>query len=85
MFLVVQCSTWMPLVLYQEVTTGNLELATPGLAATGSPPWPGPDSLISICVKVGLEGRYSLLTGAGWWARGDLRYCHNHTYLSVGK
>ena len=25
-----------------------------------------------MCGEVGLEGRFSLWTGAGWWARGDL-------------
>ena len=56
----------------RKVTPGNLELATPGLAATGSPPWAAPAALISMCGKVGLEGRFSLWAGASWWARGDL-------------
>ena len=41
-------------------TPGNLELATPGKAATGSPPWAAPGDLISMCGKVGLEGTFSL-------------------------
>ena len=51
---------------------GNLELATPGLATTLSTPWAGPAALISMCGKVGLEWRFSLCAGAGWWAHGDL-------------
>ena len=43
-----------------KVTPGNLELATPGKAATGSPPWAAPGALISMCGKVGLEGMFSL-------------------------
>ena len=43
-----------------KVTKGNLELATPGNAATGSPPWATPGALISMCGKVGLEGIISL-------------------------
>ena len=43
-----------------KVTPGNLELATPGKAATGSPPWAAPGALISMCGKVGLEGTFSL-------------------------
>ena len=50
----------------------NEELATPGLAATGSPPWAAPAALITMCGKVGLEGRFSPWAGAGLWARGDL-------------
>ena len=42
------------------VTPGNLELATPAKAATGSPPWAAPGALISMCGKVGLEGTFSL-------------------------
>ena len=49
-----------------KVTPGNLELATPGKAATGSPLEAGPGALISMCRKVRLEWRFSLLTGAGW-------------------
>ena len=56
----------------RKVTPGNLELATPDLAATGSPPWAAPAALISMCGKVGLEGRFSLWAGASWWTRGDL-------------
>ena len=63
-FQVVQCSTWMPLVLYQEGTCGNHWQSRAGHnrpgSVTGSPPWAAPDSLISMCMKVGLEGRYSL-------------------------
>ena len=43
-----------------KATPGNLELATPGKAATGSPPWAAPGDLISMFVKVGLEGTFSL-------------------------
>ena len=43
-----------------KVTPGNLELATSGNAATGSPPWAAPGALISMCRKVGLEGSFSL-------------------------
>ena len=43
-----------------KVTPGNLELATPGNATTGSPPWAAPGALISMCRKVGLEGTFSL-------------------------
>ena len=42
------------------VTPGNLEVATPGKAATGRPPWAGPGALISMCGKVGLERTFSL-------------------------
>ena len=35
-----------------KVTPSNLELATPGNAATGSPPWAVPGALISMCGKV---------------------------------
>ncbi|KAJ1346215.1 hypothetical protein KIN20_000955 [Parelaphostrongylus tenuis] len=51
----------------------KLELATPGLAATGSPPWAAPAALFSMCREVGLEGRFSLWAGAGWWACGERR------------
>ena len=77
MFQEVQCSTWIPLVLYQsapQVTPGNLELATPVVAATGSPPCAAPFALISMCGKVGLEGRFSLWAGADWYVRGDLGF-----------
>ena len=50
----------------------NQELATPGLAATGSRPRAVPAAVISMCRYGGLEGRFSLWAGAGWWARGDL-------------
>ena len=43
-----------------KVTPGNIELATAGKAATGSPLWAGPRALISMCGKVGLEGTFSL-------------------------
>ena len=43
-----------------KVTTGNLEQATPGKAATGSPPWAAPGAFISMCGKVGLEGTFPL-------------------------
>ena len=43
-----------------NVTPGNLELATAGKAATGSPLWAGPCALFSMCRKVGLEGTFSL-------------------------
>ena len=55
-----------------KVTPGHLELATPGLASTRSPSWAVPGALISRCTDGGLEGRFSLWAGAGWWARGDL-------------
>ena len=55
-----------------KVTPGNLELATPSLAAMGSPPRAALAALISMCRKVGIEGRFSLWAGAEWWARGDL-------------
>ena len=55
-----------------KVTPGNLELATPGLASTGSPSWAAPDALISMCREGGLEGTFSLWAGAGWWAHGYL-------------
>ena len=55
-----------------KVIPVNLELYTPGLAATGSPPWAVPPALISMCREVGLEGRFSLWAGSGWLARGDL-------------
>ena len=55
-----------------KVTRGNLELATAGLASTGSPSWAVPGALVSICREGGLEMRFSLWAGAGWWARGDL-------------
>ena len=54
------------------VIPGNLELDTPGLATTGSPPWAAPAALISICGEVGLVGMFSLWAGVGWWAQGDL-------------
>ena len=57
-----------------KVTPGNLELATPGLASTGSPSWAAPGALISMCREGGFEGRFSLRAGAGWWA---------HDYLGV--
>ena len=50
----------------------KLEPATPGLASTGSPPWAVPPAFIFMCGEGGLEGRFSLWAGAGWWARGDL-------------
>ena len=50
----------------------KLELSTPGLASTGSPPWAAPAAIISMCGEGGLEGRFSLWAGAGWWACGDL-------------
>ena len=43
-----------------KVTPGNLELATAGNAAIGSPLWAGPRALISMCGKVGLEATFSL-------------------------
>ena len=55
-----------------EVTPGSLELATPGVASTWSPSWAAPGALICMCREGGLEGRFSLWAGAGWWARGDL-------------
>ena len=55
-----------------KVTSGNLELATPGLAFTGSPFWAAPGALISMCREGGLEWRFCLWAGAGCWAHGDL-------------
>ena len=55
-----------------KVTPGNLELATPELASTGSPSWEVPGALISMCREGGLEWRFSLWAGACWLARGDL-------------
>ena len=55
-----------------KVTPGNLELATPGVASTRSPSWAAPGALICMCREGGLEGRFSLWAGAGWWALGDL-------------
>ena len=55
-----------------EVIPVNLELATPGLGAIGSPPWAASAALISLCRKGGLEGSFSLWAGAGWLACGDL-------------
>ena len=83
MFLVVQCSTWMPLVLYQEGNWGKPWQSRAGHIRPGhhwEPSLGSPDALISMCVKVGLEGWYSLLTGAGWWAPCDLGSCQNHTW-----
>ena len=77
MFQAVQCSTWIPLVLYEECTSGNpgnLELPTPVVATTGSPPCAVAFALISMCRKVGLEGRFSLWAGADWCACGDLGF-----------
>ena len=69
-----------------KVTSGKLELATPGLASTGSPSWTAPRALISMCREGGLEGRLSLCEGAGWWARGDLGSCDGHTWgLAVNR
>ena len=82
MFQVVQCSTWMPLVLYQEGTYGNRRQSRAGNNRPGrhwEPSLGSPDALFSICVKMGLERRYSLLTGAGWWSRGDLGSYPHHT------
>ena len=55
-----------------KVTPGYLELASSGQASTRSPSWAVPGALISICREGGLEGRFSLWAGAGWWARGDM-------------
>ena len=82
-FQVVQCSTWIPLVLYQEGTWGNPWQSRAGHTRPGrywEPSLGSTDALISMCVKLGLEGTYSLLTLAGWWARCDLGSCHNHTW-----
>ena len=54
-----------------KVIPVNLELATPGLADTGSRLWAAPAALISMCGKVGHERRYSVWAGVGCWARGD--------------
>ena len=55
-----------------KVTRGNLELATPGVASTRSPSWAAPGALFYMCREGGLEGRFSVWAGAGWWARSDL-------------
>ena len=75
MFQAVQHSTFMPLSFTRrspKVISVNLELATPSLASTGSPPWAAPAALISMCREGGRERRFSLWTGAGYWAHGDL-------------
>ena len=62
-FQAVQWSTWMPLVLYQEGTSGNTWQSRTGHTRPGrhwEPSLGSPDALISMCVKVGLEGRFSL-------------------------
>ena len=66
-----------------QVTPGNLELATPVVAATGSPPCAVPFALISMCGKVGLEGRLSLWAGADWCARCDLGFL-SRSHLRTG-
>ena len=63
MFQVVQCSTWMPLVLYQEGTYGNTRQSRAGHTRQGrhwEPSLGRPGALISMCRKVGLEGMFSL-------------------------
>ena len=55
-----------------KVISVKLDLATPGLAATGSHPWAAPAAIISMCGEGGLEGRFSLKPGVGWWPCGDL-------------
>ena len=83
MFLAVQCSTWMPLVLYQEGNWGNPWQSRAGHIRPGhhwEPSLGSPDALISMCMKVRLEVWYSLLTGAGCRAPCDLGSCHNHTW-----
>ena len=69
-----------------KVIPGNIELATPGLASTGSPSGEAPGALISMCREGGLEGRFSLWARAGWWAPGDLgvlSWSHLRTVTSV--
>ena len=66
-----------------KVTPVNLELATPGLASTGSPRWAAPPALIFMCGEGGLEGKVSLWAGAGWWARGDLGFL-SQSHLRTG-
>ena len=86
MFQEVQCSTWCLWSFTRRaprVTPGNLELATQGLASTGSPSWAVPGALISMCREGGLEGRFSLWAGAGWWARGYLGVL-SRSYLWMG-
>ena len=62
-----------------KVTAGNLELATPGLATTGSPPWAVPAALISMWGKWDLRGgspsgQEQVGGPVGtWWS------CHGHT------
>ena len=70
-----------------KVIPGNLELATPGLASTGSPSWATPGAVISMCREGGLEGRFSLWAGAGWWAPdylGVLSWSHLWTGCQQG-
>ena len=55
-----------------KVIPVNLELATAGLAFSGSPPWAAPAAIISMCGEGGLDGSFSLWAGAACWARGDL-------------
>ena len=57
-----------------KVTQGNLELATAGLASTGSPSLAAPGALISMCREGGLEGTFCLWARAGWCTRGDLGF-----------
>ena len=55
-----------------KVTPGNLELATTGVASIRSPARAVPGALICMSREGGLEGKFSLWAGAGWWACGDL-------------
>ena len=66
-----------------KVTPGNQELATPELASNGSSSWAAPGALISMCREGGLDGRFSLWSGAGWWASGDLGFL-SRSHLRTG-
>ena len=66
-----------------KVIPVKLEAATPGLASTGSPPWAVPAAVTSMCGEGGLEGRFSLWAGVGWWASGDLGVL-SWSHLRVG-
>ena len=73
MFQVVQHSTWMNLILYQEGTEGNPNQPRPGHTSPGRhfKPSLGSASCPHIHVQGrGLDGRFSLWAGACWWARG---------------
>ena len=75
MFQAVQHSTWVHLVLYQEVTSGNPSQPRAGHSRPGLQWEPSLGSTRCHHLHVqgrGLDGRFSLWAGAGWWAHGDL-------------